>query len=204
SKTTQIAAMMSNKGKIIANDPSRERLFKLKQNIETQHLQNTEIISQDGQSLWRLYPEYFDKVLLDAPCSMEGTFSYLVPKSFSYWSAKKIKVLSKQQKWLLRSAVSCTKPGGTIVYSTCTLSPEENEEVISWILEKEKDTVQLEEISINHIGTYPPFTSYKNNRFDPEVHNTLRILPSNKMEGFYVAKLRKIRSNIASIPHAIA
>jgi 16S rRNA (cytosine1407-C5)-methyltransferase len=199
SKTTQMAAMMNNKGKIIANDNSRQRTFKLKQNLDHQGVTNTGVISMDGQAIWKKYPEYFDKVLLDAPCSLEGTFCTLKPESYSYWSEKKIKQFSKLQKWLLRSAVSATKPGGTIVYSTCTISPEENEEVIDWILEKEKNTVELEEIQIKDLERYPAFTTYKNKTFHPNIRKTLRILPSTEMEGFFVAKLRKSRSNVTNV-----
>ena len=86
--------------------------------------------------------------------------------------------MSKLQRWMLRSAVSATKIGGTIVYSTCTLSPEENEQVIDWILEKEKGNIILEKISIENL---PLIKGY--------------ILPSKTMEGFFVAKLKKIKSN---------
>jgi 16S rRNA (cytosine1407-C5)-methyltransferase len=187
SKTTQLAAAMENTGTIIANDPSSSRTFKLKNNLEMQHVTNTEIISKDGQSLWRDYPEHFDKVLIDVPCSMEGTFSCLEPSSYKYWSPKKVKQLAKMQKWLLRSAVSATKPGGVIVYSTCTLSEDENEKNIEWILEKEKNSLQLENISIPGISSYPTLLG------------TLRILPSETMEGFFVAKLRKVASNVSII-----
>lgn len=196
SKTTQMAAMMKNKGKIVANDNSRTRIFKLKQNIEIQGVINTEVKTLDGQSIWKKYPEYFDKVLLDAPCSMEGTFNVAKPESFAYWSEKRIKQFSKLQKWLLRSAISAAKPGAIIVYSTCTLSPEENEDVIDWILKKEKGNVQLEVISIKELKAFPAFLSYKQKTFHPDLQKCLRILPSSEMEGFFVAKLRKTRSTV--------
>lgn len=195
SKTTQLAALMNNTGEIIANDPSKNRLFKLKQNLETQGVNNTTITSFDGQSFWQKYPEYFDKTLVDVPCSMEGTITEKNRDSFfdegGYWSVKKIKQLSKMQRWLLRSAISSTKPGGTIVYSTCTLSPEENEMVIDWILEKEKDKISLDTIEIKGLTSYPSLTEYKGKTLNPELSKTLRILPSDTMEGFFVAKIRK-------------
>jgi 16S rRNA (cytosine1407-C5)-methyltransferase len=202
SKTTQLAAMMNNTGEITANDPSRERIFKLQQNLALMGVTNAKITSFDGQSLWHTFPEYFDKTLVDVPCSMEGTITQKNYGDFfggkKYWSPKKIKQLSKMQKWLLRSAVSATKPGGTIVYSTCTLSPEENEENIDWILEKEKKSVEIEEMSLPDLERYPAITEYKDTQFNPEVSKTLRILPTATMEGFFVAKLRKKTSNIPS------
>lgn len=179
SKTTQMAMMMKNEGEILANDVDSNRIYRLKSVLANQGVTNALTSRLPGQSLWTKYPEYFDKVLLDAPCSMEGKFDVNDPKSYDHWSLKKVKNLSKLQRWMLRSAVSATKKGGAIVYSTCTLSPEENEEVIGWILEKEKGNVVLEKIIIENL---PLEKGY--------------ILPSSKMEGFFVAKLKKIKSNI--------
>jgi NOL1/NOP2/sun family putative RNA methylase len=199
SKTTQIAAFMENTGELSANDKSRERLYKLKPLLENQGVTNTKVINVSGEYLWKKLPEYFDRVLLDAPCSMEGRFLATEPKSYEDWSPKKVKLLSTIQKYLLRSAISCTKVGGTIVYSTCTLSPEENEEVIDWILEKEKGNIEVELIRIAGLNTMPGLTSWKNKVFDKELEKTVRILPSERMEGFYVAKFKKLQSNLSSL-----
>ena len=102
---------------------------------------------------------------------MEGTFTTTNPKTYEHWSPKEIKELVQRQKWLLRSGISATKPGGIIVYSTCTLEPAENEQVIEWILKKEKGKVEL-------------------------VKPVERIYPSAIMEGFFVATLKKIESTI--------
>lgn len=179
SKTTQIAALMENKGEIIANDIDSNRIYRLKSVLLVQGVTNTITSRLPGQSLWTKYPEYFDKVLLDAPCSMEGKFDVSDPKTYTHWSLKKVKNLSKLQRWMLRSAVSATKVGGTIIYSTCTLSPEENEQVIDWILEKEKGNIVLEKVMVENLSLVGGY-----------------ILPSNTMEGFFVAKLKKIKSNI--------
>lgn len=179
SKTTQMSAIMENKGEIIANDIDSKRIFRLKSVLASQEVTNVDISRLPGQSLWTKYPEYFDRVLLDAPCSMEGKFDVADPKTYTHWSLKKVKNLSKLQRWMLRSAVSATKIGGTIVYSTCTLSPEENEQVIDWILEKEKGNIILEKVKIENVSLANGY-----------------ILPSKTMEGFFVAKLKKIKSNI--------
>lgn len=179
SKTTQMAMMMENIGEIVANDIDSNRIYRLKSVLLAQGVTNTITTLLPGQSFWTKYPEYFDKVLLDAPCSMEGKFDVADPKTYTHWSLKKVKNLSKLQRWMLRSAVSATKIGGTIVYSTCTLSPEENEGVIDWILEKEKSNIIVETISIDKL---PLVNGY--------------ILPSETMEGFFIAKLKKIKSNI--------
>ena len=202
SKTTQIAAMMQNTGEIIANDKSKIRLFRLKSNLETLNVTNTKVLQLPGQFIWKKFPQYFNRTLVDVPCSMEGRFQCDKEKTFRDWSTAKIDFLQNQQKFLLRSAISSTQVGGTIVYSTCTLSPEENEEVIDWILKKTRSknsgqaTVELEPISIPNLPTIPGLTKWKNKVFDPTLTKTVRIYPSEKMEGFFIAKLKKISSTI--------
>lgn len=192
SKTTQMAAMMKNTGKIIANDRHLIRLEKLKYNLKKQGVSNTEITTIPGQDLWQQFPTKFDKTLLDAPCSLEGTFDLNKPKSFQNWSEEMVNALSQRQKDLLWSAYKATKPGGTIVYSTCTLNTEENEQVINWFLEKLKNKVELEKIDLDIPQSIPGFTTIHGKTFDQSLKNTLRILPSPLFEGFYLAKLKKI------------
>lgn len=170
SKTTQMATLMENRGEIVANDTSLKRIYRMKANLALQGASIAHVSRDDGRSIWKRYPEYFDKSLVDAPCSMEGRFNSNDPKSYEDWSLKKVKELSRLQHWLLRSAISATKPGGVIVYSTCTINTEENEEVINWILDKEKEKIALEE--------------------------TKRIDPSAHMEGFFIAKIKKLKSTI--------
>lgn len=199
SKTTQMAAMMHNKGTIIANDKSKVRMFKLQANLKIQGVTNAQVFSLPGEFLWKKYPEYFDKVLVDVPCSMEGRFYTKDPKTYEQWTPGKVKMLSEQQKWLLRSAVSATRPGGLIVYSTCTLSPEENEEVINWILKKEGDALDIEEIHIPGLVTEEGLTAYKQRVFDKKLQKTIRIYPSKDMEGFFVAKIRKLKNTVSHL-----
>lgn len=196
SKTTQIAALMQNSGEILANDKSRIRMYKLEANVRLQRATNVKFSYIPGEFLWKKYPEYFDKTLVDVPCSMEGRFFVDDPKTYQDWKWGKVKMLSEMQKWLLRSAISATKPGGTIVYSTCTINPEENEGVIDWILKKEKGHVELEKIDIPHLSTENGMTQFGNKKYDASVTHSLRIFPSDIMEGFFVAKLKKLASNL--------
>ncbi|OGE31803.1 hypothetical protein A2631_01575 [Candidatus Daviesbacteria bacterium RIFCSPHIGHO2_01_FULL_44_29] len=195
SKTTQIAALMKNTGQIIANDKSRVRLFKLEANLKLQGVTNSQITYLDGKDLWRKYPEYFDKTLVDVPCSMEGRFLSTYEKSYRDWTEKKVRELSALQKFLIRAGVTATKVGGLVVYSTCTISPEENESVIDWLLEKEQGKVEVEEISLGIPESYPALVSWQGKTYHPQVKLTLRILPTALTEGFFVAKLRKVASN---------
>jgi NOL1/NOP2/sun family putative RNA methylase len=196
SKTTQIAALINNTGSIVANDSSRIRSYRLKGNLDIQGVTNAVCTQLDARSIWKDYPQYFDKVLADVPCSMEGRFNETDPKTYQDWSLKKVKELSHIQRWILRSAISATKVGGCIVYSTCTLSPEENEEVIDWILAKEKGKIRLEKIDLAIEETNPPKLHWGTKSFDPSIASSMRITPTPHMEGFYVAKIRKIKSTV--------
>lgn len=196
SKTTQIAAMMDNEGMIVANDLSRARLYRLEANLNMQGVTIARVIHGPGELVWQTYPEYFDKVLVDVPCSLEGTFLASDPKSYRDWTPKKVKILAKVQHFLLRSAVSAAKLGGTIVYSTCTLEPEENEGVIDWILKREKGNVFVEDIALQITEMTAGLTEWKEKTFDPSIARTRRILPTPVMEGFFVARIKKIASTV--------
>ncbi len=198
SKTTQIAALMQNTGEIIANDISKSRIYKLKANLKHQQVTNTKVICMPGQVLWKKYPEYFDRSLVDAPCSLEGMINCFDPKTYQDWSTKRIKILSQRERFLLRSAVSATRVGGIIVYSTCTLAPEENEEVIDWLLEKENGAIDLEPIDLPGLKTDPVILKWGKHVYNSKIKNAIRILPSATMEGFFIAKIRKLRSNLVN------
>lgn len=191
SKTTQMAAMMRNTGEIVANDRSKIRLRKLVANLKLQGVQNVRTRLANGEELWKKFPGYFDRVLVDAPCSLEGRFEAGNEKSFGDWSLRKVEFLSAIQCRLLRSAVTMTQPGGIIVYSTCTLAPEENEHVIDWILQKEPDRVHVEPIELPLENILPGMTQWEGQNFSSQVRHTVRVLPSELMEGFFLAKLRK-------------
>lgn len=192
SKTTQMAALMNNQGMILANDTSTVRLYKLQANLQKLGVENVKTQRGLGEMVWKTFPEVFDKALVDVPCSMEGRFNLQKPKTLENWSPKKVKELANRQKSILRSALSATKTGGVLVYSTCTLSPEENEGVIDWILEREAGKVILEEVVIPENLISPAVLQWKNKTYHSDIMKTKRMLPSSLYEGFFIAKLRKI------------
>lgn len=196
SKTTQMAAMMQNRGTIVANDTSHVRRYRLVANLNMQGVTIASIEKEDGRSLWKKYPEYFDRALVDVPCSMEGRFNAVDPKTYKDWSLKKVKSLAHLQRWMLRSAISATKPGGIIVYSTCTLSPEENEEVVDWILEKEKGNIILESVTLPNFRFDPPVLHWGIKNYDKSIGLAARVYPSELMEGFFIAKIKKVKSTV--------
>ncbi len=193
SKTTQMSALMNNRGSIIANDMSRVRLYKLTANIRTLGATNIQTFHVPAQELWRKFPNTFDHTLVDVPCSLEGRFLSSSPKTYKDWSLKKIQKLSAYQKQILHSSISATKPGGIICYSTCTLSPEENEGVIDWILQKHRDLVEVVETNIPQgIETSPAITEWEEKTYAHDVSKTKRITPTELFEGFYIATLKRL------------
>ncbi len=191
SKTTQICQMMNNKGSIVANDISIERIKALRFNIEKLGCLNVATIRSNGVSL--PYKKMrFDKVLLDAPCSSEGTIRKNW-KVLSRWSVSYVKQMSKEQKKLILAAYDVLKPGGVLVYSTCTLSPEENEEVVDFLLAN-REGAYLEKINIPGLKIREGIDGWEGKVYNSEVKKVARIWPQdNDSEGFIVAKILKAR-----------
>lgn len=189
SKTTQLAEIMNNKGTLIANEIALERIKTLMFNTERMRLVNTGTIHQKGEWLGRFYTSHFDKVLVDAPCSGLGIIQKKNEVN-SWWSKERAIGLGELQLKLLVSAIKMTKPGGEIVYSTCTLTPEENEAIISKVLNKYP--VELLEFDLP-VPYKNGFENYENETFHPSISKTKRIIPwESNSEGFFIAKLKKI------------
>lgn len=186
SKTTELAALMSNKGHILANELDKIRYERLKYNIEAQGAKIVEVVNGRGEKIGDNYPETFDKVLLDTPCSGEGRFIVNSLATYRDWSPKKVKELSKLQKKLFESAYKALKPNGIMVYSTCTLNEEENELILDWAIKNLN--VKLLDIDIQIKNAQKGFTE----NIDQTINKSIRILPSKDTEGFFVAKLKKI------------
>lgn len=192
SKTTQIGCLMKGQGRIVANDNNRPRFFLLKANVEQQGIPNVHLTLQYGETIGRKQPERFDRILLDAPCSAEGRFQTREPKSFRFWKPAKVKEMVRKQKKLLWSAITALRPGGIVVYSTCTFAPEENEGVLSWALEKFRAAIELGPIQLPVTNQMPALSLWEKEEFDPAVRKAIRILPTPQMDGFFLAKIRKV------------
>lgn len=187
SKTTQMAAMMKNKGLIIANDYKGQRLQSLGINLQRSGLVNEVITLQHGK---RFHGFQFDKILVDAPCSGTGTIRKSL-KTIRIWNANMITKLARQQKELLGRAFENLKPGGEMVYSTCSVEPEENEEVVDYLLKK-YPKAEIITVKLKGLKTSPPVMQFGKAEYDVRIKKTLRIWPQdNDTEGFYVAKIRK-------------
>ena len=190
SKTTQMAAMMENKGTIIANDIKLDRIKILSANLERCGVMNVVVTRNDGVGLCNRLGKKgfkFDKILLDTPCSGEGTLRSS-PKTFKMWNFKVVKKLSREQKKLFAYALRALKKGGEIVYSTCTHAPEENEAVVDFAVRN--FPVEIEEIVLP-LKCRPGVLEWYGERFSDEVCKSCRIYPhDNDSEGFFIAKFK--------------
>jgi NOL1/NOP2/sun family putative RNA methylase len=133
-KTTQIAGKLANSGLLIANDVSPKRLAPLIQKVQAFGITNTFVTHESPERLGNIFAGQFDRVLVDAPCSGEGMFSRN-PRSIQQWSPDYVNECATLQREILVDAIKMLAPGGILVYSTCTFSPEENEGAIQWILD---------------------------------------------------------------------
>lgn len=176
SKTSQITALMGT-GRVVACEENSIRFQKLQNTLAIQGAAIVEPLLCDATLLHHEMPDTFDRVLADVPCSAEGRINGS-KRSYSFWSEKNIVAHAKLQRRLLRSAFGCLKPGGVLVYSTCTLAPEENEGMVDWFL-SEYPSMKSEPVTV----PFAPIFTHKN--------KSVTLLPSKDAEGFFVAKLRK-------------
>jgi len=186
-KTTQIAQYMKNEGCIIANDVKVDRLNILISNLQRCGVLIARVTMKDGR-FFRRFKDKFDRVLLDAPCSNVG----MIRKNFKYlkmWRLKDVISLSRLQKELIMAGYQALKPGGILVYATCTLDPLENEEVINHLIMN----TDAEIINIDlPVKRTKPILKFEDKEYDKEIKKCLRIHPQdNDTEGFFIAKIMK-------------
>ncbi|OUM92301.1 RsmB/NOP family class I SAM-dependent RNA methyltransferase [Caldibacillus debilis] len=187
-KSTQIAGHLQGKGILIANEISGKRAKVLSENVERMGIKNCIVTSETPEKLAKRFPEYFDKILVDAPCSGEGMFRK-DPETTIYWSPRFVKKLAETQYRILEKAFVMLREGGTLVYSTCTFSPEENEQVIERFLHQhpEMELVEIEKNSGIADGR-PEWSKHGS----PELAKCARIWPHLvRGEGHFVAKMVK-------------
>jgi NOL1/NOP2/sun family putative RNA methylase len=188
SKTTQMAAMMQNKGIIVANDKSIQRTKALRFNLQRCGVINTIVTTSDGRVFWKNNIK-FDKILVDVPCT--GTGKIIGRQGLGVlkmWRKYMAERLSRLQRKLLESAILCLEKNGCIVYSTCSLDPEENENVVNYVIKKYN--MKIEKIKIKGLKFSHGMVKFKNKEFVKEMKNAIRIYPwQNQTEGFFVCKL---------------
>jgi NOL1/NOP2/sun family putative RNA methylase len=191
-KTAQMAVAMQNRGTLVANDRSVGRLRAMRRTIDRLGVANVSVTAYDGAN----YPPEsgaFDKVLVDVPCSCEGTSRKKHPKNVEDTSAEYSNQLAGTQRALLRQAVRRCQVGGLIAYSTCTFAPEENELIIDDILEEMgADTLRLLPARVDGLRCSPGLTRWGERRLSTQMTDAMRIWPhQNDTGGFFVALLEK-------------
>ncbi|WP_324668663.1 RsmB/NOP family class I SAM-dependent RNA methyltransferase [Geochorda subterranea] len=190
SKTTQMAAMMDNRGYILANDANPVRAERLRFNLSRQGVTIAEVSVHDGRRVGGRLGPVFDRVLLDAPCSGEGRFVEGDPRTHRHWSEKLVRRMVALQRRLLASALRATRPGGVVVYATCTLNPDENEGVVDWALKRYGEALEVLPVALDVPGRWEGLTEVGGVSLHPSLRLAVRIPPSPTMEGFFVCKLR--------------
>jgi 16S rRNA (cytosine1407-C5)-methyltransferase len=185
SKTTQMAALMENRGSILADDLDPIRAERLSYNIRLQGCTIAEVRIGRGEKVGGEMPGSFDRVLVDAPCSGEGRFVVFEPGTSRAWSRKLVAESLRAQRRLLAGAAAALKPGGVLVYSTCTLNLEENEGMIQWAMETLPLRPEKSPLTIPGV-----FSGMARGR-DPAVAHAMRIFPDEEKEGFFVCRMRR-------------
>lgn len=137
-KSTQLATYLGDSGLLVSNEINTQRSRILSQNIERMGIKNAIVTNEDSFVLASHFPGFFNAIQVDAPCSGEGMFRKL-HEAIEQWSMENVAICAERQKEILDNAAVMLKPGGTIVYSTCTFSKEENEDVIEYFLERHPD-----------------------------------------------------------------
>jgi NOL1/NOP2/sun family putative RNA methylase len=196
-KTIHIAARMRNEGRIGAVESVKGRFHRLRRNLERCGVSLADTYLADGAGVGRKVPERFDRVLLDAPCSSEGRFTAHDPESVAFWSLKKIREMARKQRKLSISAVQALKPGGVLVYCTCTVAPEENEAIVDDLLARFADALVMDDMGLPEDHVLPGLATWDGRDYAESVRHCARILPDGTREGFFVARMRKIRSTLA-------
>lgn len=191
-KATELGAKLQGKGVLAANDISSSRAKGLLKNIEVFGIGNVLVLSEEPGKLAGYFPEYFDKILIDAPCSGEGMFRK-DRKMLKAWEEHGPEYFRNIQKGIILQAAGMLKPDGRMLYSTCTFDPEENEQIIAHLL------WNCPEFEVESIRDYEGFTNGfpdTASKNYPELNKTVRIFPHKmKGEGHYLALLHKRESN---------
>jgi len=182
-KSTQVAGKLQNSGLLVANEVLYSRAKVLRENLQRMGARNTVVLSNDPAELAQKFSGFFDKVLVDAPCSGEGLFRKN-PDAAGEWSQARVAGCAKRQRGILREAAKMVASGGRLIYSTCTFAPEENEQQIEAFLGEHP---QFSRVQVDGLPCFGEFSSYQ---IFPHVH---------KGEGHFLAVLGKSSQNLGKV-----
>jgi 16S rRNA (cytosine1407-C5)-methyltransferase len=188
-KASLIAALTNNQAHLTLNDTSFDRLQRLKRVCQLLQVKPAEYTMVKGEAASKKFTlESFDKIILDAPCSGED-IRMIASESVDHWSPAKVKRLAELQKKLIKEAWKLVKPGGTLVYSTCSQAPEEDEAVISWFLSKHEDATTL---LIDLPYCAPALKQWTGPQFYPGTERAVRVMPGITHISFFACAIQKL------------
>ena len=189
-KASHMAVLMENRGKLSVVEPIRPRMYRLADNLKLQGVEIQKTYLMDGRKVGGKVPERFDCIMLDAPCSGDSRIRFDKPKSQAYWSPRKVKEQSRKQKGLILSAFQALKPGGRMLYCTCSFSPEENEAIVDHLLQEEPES-RLSPIEVPFSNWTPGMQQWQDQSWDDQVQQCVRVIPNANYDGFFMASIRK-------------
>ena len=203
-KTSQIAGKMQGQGLLVSNEFYASRAKILAQNVERMGIANTVVLNESTEHLAQVFPQFFDKILVDAPCSGEGMFRKDL-QAVQEWSADNVALCAERQREILEHAAVMLKPGGVLVYSTCTFAPEENERNICHFLQGHPEfSLESAEVGEQYFSHGLPELECSSkdtacncanlqNAFTAELTKTYRLWPHRlRGEGHFLARLRRV------------
>ena len=191
-KSTALAEQLRGDGLLVANDISSSRAKVLRENLERWGVTNALITNESPARLAQHFNNFFDKIVVDAPCSGEGMFRKN-PDAVSYWSQDYVLTCQSRQKEILTAATEMLQPGGELIYSTCTFAPEEDEQIVSWLAQTYNFEILPITLSNTNCAAGNPDWADQN----PALTNTVRFWPFDELgEGQFVARLQKPASSV--------
>ncbi len=197
SKTTQMAAQLEGEGKLIACESNKVRFFKLHHNCTLLGLLEKEkfleLRMDDGCRVCGHKRGTIDKLLADVPCSGESRFIFGRDETLGYWSERKVHEMARKQRRLLFSAFHALRVGGEMVYSTCTLSPEENEFLVDKLVSRFPDAVEVVPVQLEGVTFLPEIREFRGKSVKSSARLGYRVQPTELVESFFISKLRKVK-----------
>lgn len=186
-KSTGLGEGLKNSGVLVANEISSSRAKILRENIERWGISNAIVTSESPDKLAPHFLHYFNKILVDAPCSGEGMFRKN-PDATNYWSPEYVATCAERQKEILEEALKMLQAGGQLIYSTCTFSPEEDEQIVQWLVDRyDMQILSIDNVKSNKVSHGKPQWANGNQ----DLKKTLRFWPQDDLgEGQFIALLK--------------